>query len=201
MANNQHSPLVPSLPLVDLTDTWLSDLFAESVKKTESLLRSLNTELKLTPQDFKPFVENKIGKEIIHHNNSPLIIPFPKALILPKRVDISTKSVTEAEIKKSTRRMGFQQKVILIKVYLELEETQRDKVKSTPTQWLGNGSISDSDRSSWSKSLDKLIKRGLIVKSFDDDNLLSKSNTGNSNSYVSLTPLGAAAAKWLINNK
>jgi DNA-binding MarR family transcriptional regulator len=200
-SSNPYLPLVPSL-----TDTWLSDLFDAEVKKVESLLRNLNSELKLTPQDFKPFVENKIGKEIINHNNSPLIIPFPKALVLPKRVDISTTSVTEdlsfsaVEIKKSTNRMGFQQKEILIKVYLELEETQRDKVKSTPTQWLGNGSISDSDRANWSKSLRKLINRGLIVKSFADDNLLSKSNPGNSITYVSLTPLGAAAAKWLINN-
>ena len=192
-SNNQHSPLVPSLPMVDVTDTWLSDLFDAEVKKVESLLKTLNTELKLTPQDFKPFVENK--------NNSPLIIPFPKALVLPNRVDISTKSVTEAEIKKSTRRMGFQQKLILIKVYLELEEAKTDKVRVALTQWLGNGSNSNSDRASRSDSLGKLIDRGLIVKSFDDDNLLSKSNTGNSNSYVSLTPLGAAAAKWLINNK
>jgi hypothetical protein len=88
-SNNQHPPLVPSLPMIDLTATWLSDLLAESEKKTESLLRSLNTELKLTPQDFKPFVENKIGKEIIHHNNSPLIISFPKALVLPKRVELN----------------------------------------------------------------------------------------------------------------
>jgi hypothetical protein len=98
--------------------------------------------------------------------------------------------------------MGFQQKAILIKVYLELEEAKTDKVRRTLTEWLGDGSKnSPSNHSSRSKSLDKLIKRDLIFKSFDDDNLLSKPNTGNSNSYVSLTPLGAAAAKWLINNK
>jgi len=171
-SNNQNTPLIPSLPMLDLTDTWLSDLFAESVKKTESLLKSLNTELRLTPQDFKPFLENK--------NNSPLIIPFPKELVLPKRVDISTTSVaddlsfSEAEIKKGLNKMGFQQKLILIKVYLELEEAKTDKVRVALTQWLGNGSNSNSDRSSRSGSLGKLIKRGLIVKSFDDDNLLSK---------------------------
>ncbi|ELR97395.1 hypothetical protein [Gloeocapsa sp. PCC 73106] len=176
------------------------------VQKNKSSLSMLRTDLQLPKQvliaDMNSISE--IAREIIN----PRGFPFIKINISTKSEDtdngdgigIEQPISLEQEIKKSLNKIGIQQKLILLQVYGELEDKKTDKVRLSLSKWSGGKSISGSERATWSKALRKLIHRGLIIKSFNDRNLLSKPNTGNSISYISLTPLGYRAAKWLIKN-
>ena len=116
-------------------------------------------------------------------------------------VNYLSASPSEQDIKRSLRKIGELQKLILVQVYSELEDKEQDRVRLSLSKWLGGDSISNSNRATWSKALRKLVEeRKLIIKTFTDRNSLSKVNTGNSIVYVSLTDLGYAAAKWLIKN-
>ncbi|PSB29063.1 hypothetical protein [Chlorogloea sp. CCALA 695] len=106
---------------------------------------------------------------------------------------------TEEKRYKSTARMGKLQTDILLRI---AQEEQEDKlVQWSPSKWFGTSETTDSQRSSWSKSLKKLEARGLvIIISAIDINKLSMSKQGARKTYVKLTQLGRKAVVVVNKN-
>lgn len=96
---------------------------------------------------------------------------------------------TEEKRHKSTARMSELQTKILLRIAQEGKEGE--PVQWCPSKWFGTSETTDSDRSSWSRSLKKLEKRELvIIISATDTNNLSMCKQDARKTYVKLTQLG-----------
>lgn len=88
---------------------------------------------------------------------------------------------------------------VLIAIYKCLQCSQEQFIKWNPSAWFGRGSVSDSNRSSWSRALRKLVKKGLVQEHYPNGPKPIR-NPGNVGTFVSLTPKGNQEARLLMNN-
>lgn len=90
------------------------------------------------------------------------------------------------------------QNQVFFEIYRQVTANKNEPVKWSPSEWFGSGSgrrITNSQQSNYSNALQKLVIKGWVKQ--EKPARPFSSDTGNANTYVSLTPEGYAAIKQL----
>lgn len=91
------------------------------------------------------------------------------------------------------------QKKVLLEIDIRQTDNNNKPIEWKPTVLFGEGDITTSMRSNWSKALKALVKKKLVYKQLVTNRQFS-SNSGNTLSIVSLTAKGRQYAKQLRNS-
>ncbi len=138
----------------------------------------------------KPSLEGAIQLQADFANN-----PIFQQLVKQHKPNHSPSQTSSEEVSteekryKSTARIGKLQTDILLRI--AQEEQENKLVQWSPSKWFGTSETTDSQRSSWSKSLKKLEARGLVMiipQKHMDKLSVNKQKFGKT--YVRLTQLG-----------